>query len=155
MIRVLLLFSVAYKGKYQPINYRKYKGDPTKVIYRSLWEKKFMVWCDKNQQVLEWGSEEIVIPYLSPKDGRTHRYYPDFYMKLKNNQGAITRYIIEIKPRYQVVGPKKDKIKRTKRYLEEQRTFAINKAKWRAAEIYCANRQMKFKILTEKELGIK
>ena len=155
MIRVLLLFSVAYKGKYQPINYRKYKGDPTKVIYRSLWEKKFMIWCDKNQQVVEWGSEEIVIPYLSPKDGRTHRYYPDFYMRLKNNQGAITRYVIEIKPRYQVVGPKKDKINRTKRDLEEQRTFAINKAKWRAAEIYCANRQMKFKILTEKELGIK
>ena len=155
MIRVLLLFSVAYKGKYQPINYRKYKGDPTKVIYRSLWEKKFMIWCDKNQQVLEWGSEEIVIPYLSPKDGRVHRYYPDFYMRLKNNQGAITRYVIEIKPRYQVVGPKKDKIRRTKRYLEEQRTFAINKAKWRAAEHYCANRQMQFKILTEKELGIK
>ena len=114
-----------------------------------------MVWCDKNPLVLEWGSEELYIPYRSPKDGRIHRYFPDFYMKLMNNQGAITRYIIEIKPRYQVVGPKKDKIRRTKRYLEEQRTFAINKAKWKAAESYCANRQLQFKILTEKELGIK
>ena len=150
-----MLFSLAYKGKYSPRNYKKYRGDPTNVIYRSLWEKKFMIWCDSNPQVLEWGSEETVIPYRSPKDNKTHRYFPDFYMKLTNNQGATTRYIIEIKPRYQVIGPKKEKIRRTKRYINEAKTFAINKAKWRAAEIYCADRQMKFKILTEKELGIK
>tara|TARA_B100001996_G_scaffold209394_2_gene160663 strand:+ start:1340 stop:1780 length:441 start_codon:yes stop_codon:yes gene_type:complete len=146
---------LAYKGKYRPINYKKYKGDPTNVTYRSLWERKFMIWCDKNPSVMEWGSEELVIPYISPVDQRGHRYFPDFYMKLKNVQGVIERYIIEIKPKYQVVGPNKAKAKRTKRYLNEVKTFAVNRAKWKAAQNYCELRQMKFKILTEKELGIK
>ena len=71
---------MAYKGKYQPTFPRKYKGDPTNIIFRSLWEKKFMNYCDKNKNVLEWNSEEIVIPYRSPVDNRIHRYFPDFYM---------------------------------------------------------------------------
>ena len=68
----------SYKGKYYPLNPKKYKGNPSQVVYRSLWERKLMVYCDKNEKVLEWGSEEIIIPYMSPKDGRLHRYFPDF-----------------------------------------------------------------------------
>ena len=72
---------MAYKGKYRIKNIEKYKGDPTNVTYRSLWERKFMVYCDKNENILEWGSEEIAIPYRSPLDNKIHRYFPDFYIK--------------------------------------------------------------------------
>ena len=70
----------SYSGKFKPSYPGKYKGDPTNIIYRSLWERKFMVWCDRNINVEEWGSEEIIIPYISPVDGRVHRYFPDFYV---------------------------------------------------------------------------
>ena len=62
----------SYKGKYRVRNYKKYKGDPTGVVYRSLWERKFMDWCDKTPRVLQWWAEEIAIPYYDPvqKKGR-------------------------------------------------------------------------------------
>ena len=84
---------MAYKGKYQPSHPRKYKGDPTNITFRSLWERKFMNWCDQNANVLEWSSEEIIIPYRGP-DGKPHRYFPDFYMKQRQNDGKIKRYVI-------------------------------------------------------------
>ena len=87
---------MAYKGKYSPSYPRKYKGDPTNIVYRSLWERKFMVYCDLNENILEWGSEEIVMPYRSPVDGRVHRYFPDFYIKVKESTGRIKKMIIEI-----------------------------------------------------------
>ena len=68
---------MAYKGKYIPINPKKYVGNSSQVIYRSLWERKFMVYCDRNDKVVEWGSEEIIVPYRSPWDGKMHRYFPD------------------------------------------------------------------------------
>ena len=90
---------MAYSGKYPPLNPKKYKGDPRMIIYRSLWELKFMKWCDTHNHILEWGSEEIVVPYRSPLDGRVHRYFPDFYIKVKNKNGILKKYIIEIKPK--------------------------------------------------------
>ena len=99
---------MSYKGKYYPSFPRKYKGDPTNIIYRSLWERKFMVYCDKNQNILEWASEEIAIPYRSPIDNRVHRYFPDFYMKVKETNGRIKNYVIEVKPAKQTKPPKKN-----------------------------------------------
>ena len=78
----------SYQGRFKPSNPGKYKGDPTNIIYRSLWERKFMVWCDRNLNVMEWGSEEIIVPYRSPLDRRVHRYFPDFYVKSKNRDGG-------------------------------------------------------------------
>ena len=72
---------MAYKGKYRPTRPYKYKGDPTNIIYRSLWERKFMQYCDSTTNVLEWGSEEIALPYRSPIDNKVHRYFPDFILK--------------------------------------------------------------------------
>ena len=99
---------MSYKGKYYPSFPRKYKGDPTNIVYRSLWERKFMVYCDKNQNILEWASEEIAIPYRSPIDNRVHRYFPDFYMKVKETNGKIKNYVIEVKPAKQTKPPKKN-----------------------------------------------
>ena len=144
---------MSYKGKYKPSNTRKYKGDPTKVIYRSLWERKFMVYCDKNSKILEWGSEEIALPYISPHDSRVHRYFPDFYIKVQESTGKIKRYLIEVKPLKQTTKPTKPK-RQTKGYIREAFEYARNQAKWKAAREYCADRMWEFKVITEKELDI-
>ena len=144
---------MSYKGKYYPSFPRKNKGDPTNIIYRSLWERKFMVYCDKNQNILEWASEEIAIPYRSPIDNRVHRYFPDFYMKVKETNGKIKNYVIEVKPAKQTKPPAKPK-RQTKGYIREAYEYARNQAKWKMAKEYCADRQWEFKVVTEKELGI-
>jgi len=112
-----------------------------------------MMWCDKNENVLEWGSEEIVIPYISPVDNRPHRYFPDFYVRARTKTGKNAKYIIEVKPAAQTVPPKKQK-RITRRYLSEVKTYAVNDAKWKAATEYCLDRRMNFMILTEKELKV-
>ena len=145
---------MSYKGRYRPSNPKKYRGDPSNIIYRSLWERKFMVYCDNNNKILEWGSEEIVLPYRSPIDNKVHRYFPDFYIKVKESNGKIKRYIIEIKPKKQTVEPKMKK-RKTKGYIYEVYEYARNQAKWKAAEEFCKDRMWEFKVLTEEELGIK
>ena len=141
---------MSYKGRFTPKNYKKYKGDPTKVVYRSMWELRFMKYCDKNDSILEWSSEEIVIPYRSI-DNKVHRYYPDFWIKYKNFEGKMIQEIIEVKPKKQSVRPSK-KGKHYGKYLREARTYAINESKWDAAREYCLDRGYKFRILTEDHL---
>ena len=145
---------MSYKGKYQPSYPKKYKGDHTNIVYRSLWERKFMVYCDKNENILEWGSEEVIVPYHSPIDNRYHRYFPDFYIKVSESNGKIKKMIIEIKPFKQCVEPKVQK-KKTKGYIYEVMEYAKNQAKWEAAKEWCLDRGYEFKVLTENELGIK
>ena len=144
---------MTYKGKYRPSHPEKYKGNPMNIVYRSLWERKFMVYCDKNDSILEWASEEISIPYRSPVDNRVHRYFPDFYMKVKERGGKIKRYVIEVKPAKQTKPPVKPK-RQTKGYIREAYEYAKNQAKWKMAREFCADRQWEFKVVTEKELGI-
>ena len=145
---------MSYKGRYQPNNPLKYKGNFRNIIYRSLWELKFMKYCDSNQNILEWGSEEIVVPYRSPIDNRYHRYFPDFYIKVRENTGKIKKYIIEVKPQKQCIEPKVQK-KKTRSYVYQVCEYAKNQAKWKAAEEYCMDRGLEFKVLTENELGIR
>ena len=143
---------MAYRGKYYPSNPKKYKGDPSNIIYRSLWERKFMVYCDKNDKIVEWGSEEFFIPYRSQLYGRVHRYFPDFYVKVKTPKG-MKKWVIEVKPKAQTKPPRTPK-RKTSKYINEVRTYAVNDAKWKNAIEYCKDRDMEFIILTERELGI-
>jgi hypothetical protein len=144
---------MAYKGKFRPKNPEKYKGNPTNIIYRSLWELRFMRHLDTHPSILQWASEEITIPYVSPIDNRIHRYFPDFWVKMKDKTGAINTMLVEIKPYKQVKEPvRQDKI--TRRYINEVKTYGINSAKWRAAEQFCLDKKWQFKILTEKDLGL-
>jgi hypothetical protein len=145
---------MSYKGKYQPSFPKKYKGDPTNIVYRSLWERKFMLYCDTNENILEWGSEEICLPYRSPIDNKIHRYFPDFYIKVKESNGEIKKYLIEIKPKKQTIEPIPQK-RKTKGYIYEVYEYAKNQAKWKAAEEFCKDRQWVFKVLTEQDLNIK
>lgn len=142
------------KSKYKPSYPSKYKGDPNNIICRSSWERKFCRYCDLNESVISWGSEEFWIPYLSPVDNRVHRYFPDFIMKVRESSGQVKTYVVEVKPRKQTVPPKKPK-RQTKSYLYECKTYAVNQAKWKAAVEFCKDHMIEFKVVTEKELGIR
>lgn len=145
---------MAYRGKFRPKNPQKYRGDPTNIIYRSLWERNCMRYFDENPNVLKWSSEEVIVPYKSPIDGRYHRYFPDFLIRVKNKQGQLETIMIEVKPYKETREPKPQK-RLTKNYLAEVKTWGINKNKWEAAIEFCKDRKWKFMIITEKELGIK
>lgn len=142
------------QGKFHPRNPEKYTGDINNIIYRSSWELKFMRYCDRNESILEWGSEEFFIPYFDPTTERVRRYFPDFYMKIKESSGNIVRYIVEVKPKKQTVQPQRTAKKRNKTYINEVLTYEKNKAKWKAAEQFCEDRLLKFMIITEDELGL-
>ena len=143
---------MAYKGRYKPNSPEKYIGNPTNVIYRSLLERRFMVYCDTSKNILEWGSEEVVVPYKSPVDNRMHRYYVDFIVRLKNKEGLTETILIEVKPKRQCSPPKKSTKKR-KAYITEMKTWGVNTAKWKAATEYAENKGWKFKIMTDETLA--
>jgi hypothetical protein len=147
------MYKGIYKGKYRVINPSKYRGNIGEIVYRSSWELKFMKWCDTNPSIVEWGSETMVIPYKSPVDNRVHRYFVDFYIKIRNKNGVTTKYLIEIKPERFTKPPEIPK-KKTKKFIEEVFQYGINQAKWESANEYCLDRGMKFLVLTEKDLGI-
>ena len=146
---------MSHHGKYFPRHPKKYKGNPTNIVYRSSWEKKFMNWCDLTESVSEWQSEEFFIPYRSPIDGRVHRYFPDFFVKYKDNNGKKRVLVIEVKPKKETKMPTTNPKRRTKSWAYSVRTYAINQAKWKAAKEYCKDRNYEFKIMTEDDLGIK
>jgi hypothetical protein len=141
------------KSKYHPENPFKYKGNSNNIICRSSWERKFCRWCDLNESILEWASEEFFIPYVSPIDKRVHKYYPDFIVKMKDRFGEIKTYVIEVKPKRQTLPPVK-KSRVTKSFIYEAKTYEVNKAKWKAAKEWCEDRLLVFKIITEDDLGI-
>lgn len=142
---------MAYSGKYYPKNPQKYRGDINNIIWRSTWELKLLRYLDEHPSVLEFGSEEIVIPYISPVDQRVHRYYVDFYVKMRTLDGGTKTYIAEVKPHAQTLPPKK-KSRVTPRYLKECQTYAVNQAKWEAARKFASKNNIQFLILTENEL---
>jgi hypothetical protein len=146
-------YNNTYKGTYRVEHAAKYKGDITQIVYRSTWELRFMKWCDFNPSVLEWGSETVIIPYISPIDKRVHRYFVDFYMKVLDKSGVTKKYLVEIKPEKFTKPPTKPK-RITKKFIDEVFQYGVNEAKWKAAFEFCEDRNMKFLILTEKDLGL-
>ena len=153
---------MAYKGPFRPKNPQKYKGDPTNIIYRSSWECKIMDSFDKRPDVLSWSSEEMAIPYVSPVDGKRHRYFPDFIVNVRTKDGSTKTMMVEVKPEKQSRPPQVRK-RVTKQYINEVATWGVNRAKWKAALEYCKDRKWEFivmtstngsefKYLTEKEL---
>jgi hypothetical protein len=134
-----------YKGIYRPTNPKKYAGDPNRIVYRSNWERKFMLYCDRNDDIIYWASEELSIPYVNPIDRKVHRYYPDFIIKTKNGK----RFMIEIKPAAQTKKPK-PRTKKSRAFMRESLEYIKNMAKWQAADVYCNDNGMEFKSLLKK-----
>jgi len=138
----------SYKGLFKPTHPKKYVGNTNQIVYRSLLERKFMRYCDLNEDITYWASEELPIRYFNPLDKKYHRYFPDFVIKTSKDE----RFIIEIKPSRQVDKPKTPK-RKTKSYMIESFNYIKNQAKWQAARKYCDDMNMKFKLITEKDLG--
>lgn len=136
------------QGKYKPKNPHKYVGDLNKVVYRSSYELQMHKFLDNNERVLRWSSEEVIIPYVKPTDGRVHRYFPDYWCEYVTKEGEILQEIIEVKPKSQTRTPRVN----SKQRLYEQVTLAINMAKWRACDAWCKQHNMKFRIITERSV---
>lgn len=119
---------------------------------RSSWEHKFAQFLDLNENIIQWNSEGLVIPYLDPNDDKMHRYFPDFIIKLIDKDGVERNVIIEIKPIKETKPPTSKK--KNKSYLEALQLYHKNLSKWEAATEYCKTHNVEFKILTEQNLGI-
>jgi hypothetical protein len=141
-----------YKGWFKPQNPQKYKGNPENIIYRSSWELRCMKYFDDHPNIIWWSSEELAIPYISPVDGKRHRYFPDFIIKVQRKDNTVMTYVIEVKPESQTKKPTQKK--KTKKFIQEAATYAINQMKWKAADEFCHEHGWQFKILTEKDLGL-
>ncbi len=141
-------------GKYQVKNKEKYIANLQECEYRSTWELRYMKYLDKNPSVLEWASENVVIPYYNPIEKKSRRYFVDFYVKVLAKDGSIKKYIIEIKPYSQCNPPKKPK-RQSSKYKNELKTYVRNQAKWKAARKWAEMRDWEFIVITEKELGLK
>lgn len=144
---------MSYKGKFVPRNPQKYKGNPNNIIYRSTWEVRAMKYFDTNPNVIWWASEEMHIKYFSPVDKKVHRYFPDFIIRVKRSDGTTSTYMIEIKPESQT--KLRSTNRNTRKFIKEAATYMINQAKWHAATEFCKDHGWEFKVLTEKDLGIK
>ena len=140
-----------HQGIFYPKNIEKYVGDVKNIIYRSKWELCFLKWCDTSPSVVKYSSEQCVIPYISPIDGKKHRYFVDFFVTILQETGNVQNFLIEIKPFVQTKPPKKPKTI-NESYNESVKTYLINQAKWKAAERVCQERGWKFMVLTEREL---
>lgn len=145
-----------YQGKFKPKNINKYKGDSDAIYYRSSWELAVMLWCDSNSSITQWSSEELVVPYLCPTDGRQHRYFVDFRITFNNN----TTYLVELKPKKQTLPPNQKSTKKRdrKQYITEVLAYVKNQAKWKAAEAFAHSHNSTFQVWTEDtlaQLGIK
>ncbi len=149
-------YVATFKGRFVPKNIKKYSGDWKNIIHRSGWERQIMKYLDETESVLEWSSEEIVIPYRDPFEGHQRRYFPDFWIKVKKADGTISEYLWEVKPACQTIQPilmeGMTKAGKRRHYLNT-RTFVINSAKWKAAEQYCESRGWKFQLVTENDLS--
>lgn len=147
-----------YQGKYKPQNPEKYVGDVSQVIYRSGWERKLMLRCDTDPNILKWGSEIHPIPYYSSVDKKARRYFVDFFIKLKSKTGQVRNIMVEVKPHKETIPPVPPKINNTKRkqrYLKEMITYQRNLDKWEAATAWGKKNGMEFTIMDEYSLGIK
>ena len=144
---------MAIKGFFRPKDITKYKGDPTKIFYRSSFELKLLSWLDNSDAVEWYQSEEFYIPYFDPSRNKAGHYYPDVLVKFKNGKTIL----IEVKPFKETqlpINKKPEDGRSQKRYLKECLIYSKNTAKWSAAQKYASARNWEFKIMTERELGI-
>jgi hypothetical protein len=143
------------QGYFTPHNPEKYKGDLTKIIYRSSWEFKFLEYCDNNEMVVEYASEPVGIPYFNPILKKDSTYWIDCYMATRNLEGEIVKWLIEIKPNKYLTPPEPPNRlteKQTLNYARHAKAYIINSSKFKAAREYAAKNNMRFGIITENFL---
>lgn len=147
---------MAYSGFFRPTNPTKYTGRVDQIVFRSLWELKYFQKLDQQPDVVEWSSEELMVQYVSPVDNRTHRYFPDCKFTVRQPDGTLRKFLVEIKPHKETLPPtRKTPVRSPKAYrrlLEETNLFMVNQAKWAAAKAWCRQQGYEFVVLTERDL---
>jgi hypothetical protein len=132
------------QGFYTVQNADKYVGTKTPRS-RSGWELSFMRFCDNNDNVLQWASEAVQIPYRHPLTGKQTIYVPDFLITYRTRGNAMRAELIEIKP-------KKQSVIESKMSSRDRAVVAINYAKWAAAQKWCARQGLHFRVITENDM---
>ena len=132
------------QGAYTVTNPAKYVGRGT-PRYRSGWEHAFMRFCDTNENIVQWASESINIPYQHPLTGKQTIYVPDFLVVYRTKNNTVKAEVIEIKPSGQSAITENQNSK-------ERAIVAINYAKWAAAQVWCARQGLTFRVITEKDM---
>jgi hypothetical protein len=132
------------QGKFKITNQAKYvgRGDPT---YRSSWEWAFMQFCDNNDNILQWASEPVRIPYRHPLTGKMTTYVPDFIITYRGPGNSLVAELVEIKP-------KKQSILESKANDRDRAVVAINYSKWSAAQKWCKANGLTFRVITEDDI---
>jgi hypothetical protein len=132
------------QGVYQVANPQKYVGK-REPRYRSGWEHAFMRFCDNNQNILQWASESISIPYRHPLTGKSTIYIPDFLITYRTKDNRMCAEVIEIKP-------KKQSVLESKASARDRAVVAVNYAKWDAAQKWCRQQGLVFRVVTEDDI---
>jgi hypothetical protein len=143
-------FQVKYTFKevFVPQNKSKYSGSYP-IVAKSSWEYKSFVYLDREPRVLTWTVESVILPYFSPVDGRMHRYYVDLSFSIKNSNGAVEKYLVEIKPHAQLSKPVRGR-KKQSTFLTEAKTWIVNMSKWKAASEWAKAHGFVFKLWTDR-----
>jgi hypothetical protein len=143
---------MAYRNRFFPKNTSKYIGDPTKIMCRSLWERRFCKYLDENKNILRWAFENIKIPYMSPMDNKPHFYIPDFMIEKLKSDKTVETMVVEIKPFKQTKKPILTEKVSKRTFSKNMETYVINQAKWKSAKQFCDENKIQFIVITEKEL---
>jgi hypothetical protein len=132
------------QGVYKVENTQKYVGNGS-PRYRSGWELAFMRFCDSNDNILQWASESIVIPYRHPLTGKISNYIPDFLVTYRTKNNKTFAEVIEIKP-------KKQSVIEGKMSERDRAVVAVNYAKWDSAQKWCQRQGLVFRVITEDDI---
>lgn len=141
-------------SKYQPLNESKYIGQYP-IVCRSSWERKYCIYCDNTEDIISWSSEPFEIKYYNPYTSKTHKYYPDFWIKVRKKDGTLQEYLIEIKPKKKLTKPSyptKNSKKALENFHYRVKEYVQIVAKSRAAKEFAKSRNMKYIILTEDSI---
>ena len=132
------------QGIYQVTNKNKYVGKK-EPRYRSGWEHAFMRFCDNNDNIVQWASEAIQIPYRHPLTGKNTIYVPDFFIVYRTKDNQTRAEVVEIKP-------KKQSVLESKANARDRAIVAVNYAKWDAATKWCRRQGLMFRVITEDDI---
>ena len=132
------------RGHFEVKNSSKYAGNG-KPIFRSGWEMAFMNFCDNNENILQWASEPVRIPYRNPITGKMTMYVPDFLVTYRGPNNTTRAELIEIKP-------KKQSIVESKMSNADKAVVAVNYCKWDAATKWAKQNGLTFRVITEDDI---
>ena len=133
------------QGRFEMKNPSKYIGTKTPLA-RSSWEFVFMRMLDEHNGVEKWASESIQIPYRDPLTGKYTIYVPDFFITYIDKNGAKHAEVVEIKPASQTL------LENVGKSVYNQQQYVKNMAKWEAANKWCKQQGIKFRVVNEEHI---